>query len=147
MSSSRKNKPSPEPIATAHPLERLRAAQTKLAEIAAAIADVVRDVEAANISLLSISALRRLESEAEMEPLAASEQIDGIMEALNQVESQAQSAASDARESGKLAEHLLYAVRSLYREVLARGDREKARMREVEASRQKTLFPSTEERN
>lgn len=50
------------------------------------------------------------------------------------------------RESGKLAEHLLYAVRSLYREVLARGDRERARMQEVEASRQKSLFPS-EERN
>lgn len=145
--SNRKPKPAAETVATRHPLERLHAAQTKLEEIAAAIADVVRDVEAANIALLAVPAVQQLEAEALMEPLAASEQVDKIMASLTQVEEQAKSAAKEARESGKLAEHLLYGVRSLYREVLARGDQERARMREVEAARQKTLFPISEDRN
>lgn len=84
---NRKPKPAPEPIATQHPLERLQAAQTKLMEIETAIADVVRAVEAANISLLAAGALRQLEAESATEPLIASEQIEKIMEALTQVES------------------------------------------------------------
>lgn len=42
-------------------------------------------------------------------------------------------------------ENDIYAVRSLYREVLARGDKERSRLREREAQRQQSMF--SEERN
>lgn len=143
---AKRSKPTATPQATLHPLERIQAAQTKLAEIENEIGDIVRDIEPANIALVAGSALSRLDMESRAEPLPASEQIDKVLNALSQVEDLAKLRCKETREAGKLAEHLMYAVRSLYREVLARGDSERARLREREAERQQSMFPA-EDRN
>lgn len=140
-------KPAPEVQATQFPLERIRAAQMKLTEITTATADVVRDIEAANIALISEKALQRLNADSLLDPLASSDQVDAVINALTEAEDLAKSNAGELREAGKLAEHLQFAVRSLYREVLARGDRERASRLEKEAARQTTLFPPAQDQN
>lgn len=137
---SKKESPATKGLPTEQPLERVQAAMVKLTQIGTAVRDVVRDIEAVNLTLLHKHSLARLDEESGYAPLDAGRRVEEVLQALNSAESLAKDAAKEAREAGKLAEHLHYGVRSLYREVLARCDKERDRRRDEEASRQKPLF-------
>lgn len=134
----------PEGLPAENPLERIQAGRAKLLEISTGIRNVVRDVDAANLALLDGDALEKLEQDSKLVPIEAGERIEKVLEQLGELEQQAKDAAKDAREAGKVAEHLGYAVRSLYRGPLARAEAERARLREREASRQAQMFPAVE---
>lgn len=137
--------PAPKGQPADQPIERIRAAATKLDEIGRSIRDVVRDIDAANLALLDKDAIARIDDDSMVLPLDACDRVESTLAALTQAEDLAKDAAKESREAGKLAEHLAYGVRSLYREILARGEAERARRREQEAARQAQLFPSSVE--
>jgi uncharacterized protein (UPF0335 family) len=126
-------KPSPKGEAAGRPAERLSVACSALEEMDSLIEGVVRDIDACNLALLSVDTLERIEAQSKAQPIAAHDKIEALLDQLEQLEDSAKSAAKEAREAGKLAEHLAYAVRSLYRDVIARGEQEKARRAEAES--------------
>jgi hypothetical protein len=129
-----------EGLPTESPLDRVRAASVKLFDIAQQLRNIDRDLEAAKLSLLAKDRLEEIDGASTVDPLGACRQIEDVLEALDRTEGQGKDVAKNAREAGKYAEHLRFAVASLYREILARGEAERARLRDKEASRQGQMF-------
>lgn len=134
-------------VLTENPLDRIRAAHARLGDIDQAIRNVVRDLEAANLALLDKTGAMLMDADSQAQPIPTCERIESILSALDGAEASAKDAAKEAREAGKLAEHQAFGVRTLYREVLARGEHERQRIREREASRQTAMFDAARERD
>ncbi len=121
---------------------RIAVAHEKFESAEALLRNSEFELKAITAGLLNPSAHSATLSDSMVEPLETSERIEKIMRQLDDLEAIGKAHAARSRELGKVAEHIKFGTVALYRDILARGDAERARRERVAAEKQRELFPA-----